>query len=1163
LRSIQAFNYIKTKISFQPDTLYILSRLFSPDNKAYVVGYRRLGNSRLINKPNVLRPYPGSNISPQENYMKDKFHHYPLPRYWCIVDAEDRNKSIPRDMQEFEHEPFPWHFIFTQDIRDTVTNIKTVVRGGRISIMHLFKEKEKDLATTTNLAIPLSYYENMIDHPTIASRLLYVALSIRLAVLHTIKKVYPSSNHSKIDDKIHHRIELMIEWHEKIHAEHITKETFDDEISEELLNELANTRPRYHYYATDMHYFKYEKTIHRRETPMEILRKEYPQYSFFFSEFKTMLAAIDREFIVNNHVKNVFEGVDINMQFEIAREVKEQLDSHFPSFFAKTGSSFSFSSSSSSSSSVISAKEKRNYLDMLLENSNYSIYITLLYRVNIGLHLHEITADAVEKMKTRLKELEKAMFPEIQLSKEQMTPLLAKHAVLTEKLKRVRKLRYNMRLFVFTHLDLTQRVYDLNIFSNSEIKSRVPRKNKNYILTHYDETYPFPTRTPHEGGLPDLTKVIYSVPFPDPTNNSSRNVDVLGHDFFKMLSALFPRYYQPRPPVKRHLSLCENFTAYRTLAVRAIEVSLLGAYEHADYMPRYESCVGIHREHRSHFTVERFRTWQSQRGTISILAMREFLTFTVKLNPAYDAYITRNFPFWVDFSKKVYGAADFMRKMYRVENSLGVIQHAIHVIFKPSVDRSVLPSHFIKTIESEDLFQEIRFGLVRKSTKIDELRSFCRKLSSINRDRAKERIPRYGLTKPMAVIIEKRVRLIPPGSPIKLSWLEEFNLGYQEPSEHVVITKFTIQLLSLAFYFIMHGDRGDWQAEQAIKAIPLRDYEIVDAFFFNLHIQYCISVYDLDEDCKKMQWKAVCRRYNITPDIEKHLCSSATSLTYAPCCGMVKSYVSQDCKNPSFGSKELGVDIYSGNVTDRQKTEARLDKKAYRVNTLFYNIVIEAVKRNDEKALLGVCERIVKLVPKKHQTRFYSQATCGSIPVVMVSALGQVVQVKNPRISKTNNTTPAVNSFTICSICASISTFSIRMFGINGFDCNHCDYQFTQQYWIPDCVHCYQKISLEEENYSKIVFDDRPGIGDFGLKRMYVCRHCHKCDTTGYRVYGKWIFTATELKKYKMFHNNGMLKNVITRTGGDLIDYYQTVKQANNIRSVQKQKKSERKIKFQ
>ena len=103
---------------------------------------------------------------------------------------------------------------------------------------------------------------------------------------------------------------------------------------------------------------------------------------------------------------------------------------------------------------------------------------------------------------------------------------------------------------------------------------------------------------------------------------------------------------------------------------------------------------------------------------------------------------------------------------------------------------------------------------------------------------------------------------------------------------------------------------------------------------------------------------------------------------------------------------------------------------------------------------------------------------------------------------------------------------------------------------------------LGEDNYSKLVFDDRPIVGDFTLKRMYVCRHCQVCDTTRYGTYGKWIYTATELKKFKMFQNNGMMKQVIMRTGQDLVDYFHSVKQLN-IRSIQKQKKSERKIKYE
>jgi hypothetical protein len=1152
LRSVNAFNYVETTISFQPGTMYILLRLFSPENKVFVVGYCRLGNSKLIEDPKIIRPYPGSRVIPGENHLDDKYHHFALPRYWCIVDAKDRNKYFPANIPPFQMERFPWEFIFTTDLRDSVDHLKEIVRGGRINLVHLFKQQENDLAVTTNLAIPLDHYEKMLDHPAIACRLVYVALKIRLAVLYTVKKVYPSSSHSTRDDKNHHRVELIISWYEENHCKHITKDTFDSDVSQELLDDLSKVPVPYHYYDTDMHYFQYEKKIRRRATPMEVLRERYPEFGFFFREFKEMHKDVEHGFLVHGNVKRLFEEVTNITHYRIATEVADEIDP----FLIKNENPSSLAVSTSASRSA------------LLKRPDYSIYITALFRINVALELHESTAHRVEKLKTAIGVIESKLFPSSTvkktepLSEEQMKRLFDAHANAKEKLKNIRWLRYNMRLFVFTHLDLIQRMYNLRIFSDGALKSRVPRKNPNYVLTHYDEVYPFASRTPHEGGLPDLSKIIYCVPFPDPTNMDSRSPDALRHDLFTMLNALFPRYRQPRPPISRHLKLCDQYTAYRTLAVKAVELTLLGAYQHADYMPTFEYCVGIHREHSSHFTTERFKTWQSQRGTIAILAMREFLVFTMKLNPPYNSYITRNFPFWVDFSEKVYKAADFMRKMYRVEHSLGVIQHAIHTIFKSTVDKSVLPSHFIKEIEAQNLFKEINFELVRKCTRIDELRSFCQKLTAINRERAKARIPRYGLTTEFASVIEKRVRLISPGSPIQVSWLEEFNCGYEEPSEHVVVTKFTIKLLTLALYFIMYGERGDKYAEQAIRAIPLRDYEVVDAFFFNLHIQYCITVFDLDDDMKSEQWKAICRRYDITPELERFVCPSVKSLAYAPCCGMVKSYVSQACKDPSFGSKDLGVNIYSGEVIDRQNTCTRLEKKAYRVTTLFQNKLFDGLARRDEDELISVCERILNLVPRSHQTRFYSQPECGSVPVMMIPLLGKVVQIKTPRISRSHITNPVTNSFSICTICASVSTFSTRMIGINGFDCNHCDRIYTQQYWVPECVHCYQKVVLSEKNYSMLVFDDRPIVGDFTLKRMYICRHCRKCDTTGYKTYGQHIYTATELKKYKMFQANGMMRFVIMRTGGDLIDYIQSVKHIIPP-SGQKQKKSERKVRFE
>jgi len=403
---------------------------------------------------------------------------------------------------------------------------------------------------------------------------------------------------------------------------------------------------------------------------------------------------------------------------------------------------------------------------------------------------------------------------------------------------------------------------------------------------------------------------------------------------------------------------------------------------------------------------------------------------------------------------------------------------------------------------------------------------------------------RAGLTVPMARIIERRVRTIKPATPIDLSWLQEFNLGLEEPDPNVVITHKTLKLLSLAFMFIGLGDAWSAKADSALMAIALPDYEVVDAFFSHLHVQYCITSFDLDDETKKKQVAAIKARYNLTDELMDRVSKCVTSLMIAPCCSGVRSYVIQETEFPSYGNKHCGIDDRSGKVVDCHNTEAMTDKKKYRVGTLHETNAETALAMHQFNTLRNLCERIIAIPAGPHQKKFGSQSRCGTVPIMPVPLLGKVVEVTATRISKTGNTEPQTKAYALCTVCGSVSEFSVRMYGINGFNCWCCNVKHTELYFTPKCVFCSQSIKLSKNNYyQKMAIDDRQGVGDYKFKKFYVCNHCYKCKTTMYNTLGRYIYTATEMMLWKKFAENNMALKVIIREGGDLVDFLSSVPQ--------------------
>jgi hypothetical protein len=1157
---VAPFHYAKTRVA-KTSTLNVLDRLFGADHGDFTSGGKRAMTNNALTKEGVIRSDTG---------VYTKVTSFALPRMWCISKRADIVKC-GLTPAEFVHEGyFPWSAIFVADLRKTVRALPEILKAGRISLVKVLREKVEDLCVTADLTTDPSVFEMPLMHANIRCRLLYVAYRVKLVVLQTIKMIYPMSPSSRRDPKMHMRLGIFITWLRRTYGPHIGEKTFDKDLPDKLLDELAVVPVPYHYYDTDINYHEVRTSMEVREMPFQVISRRFPKFAYFFRDFNALLKDVNLEFSRRGNARRLFGATKIGVFMPVSVTAEEEMRSY-----------------------GIQEEEEDKEL-LLVDSKEHSIYLTALYRVNLALKLHDATFSKITAALERIQREDNATSssssssslrqptttlhsssPSSSKKKEKkeksVSSLLdededddedesSKDATLHQgeveqedgasQLRDWRRVRYCLRLFAFTHLNMLQRMYDLDAFSNGVIRSRVETRGPNYVLRHFDETYPFPGIMPHEGMMPNFGNIIHCIPFPNPAASSSSAGRAQGtatassFDVFGMLAALFPRFQHPKPPIKRHVKLCREHVSYMTMAARAVELMLLGAYEHADHMPTYSQCIGIHRTHNSDFRPVNFFDWQMQRSAITILAMREFLVFSVKLAPAYESYLTYNFPFWVEFSKKVYGSADLVRRLHGGGYGLGVSQHAVFTIFKASVDQSTLPGDVRAMIEKENLFEPINFQRTRKRTKVDPLRELCRRLTTINKDRAKMGMHRAGLTREMAYIIERRVRLIKPATPIDLAWLQEFNLGLKEPDPNVVITEKTLKMLSLAFMFIGLGDAWSAKADRALQAIPLRDYEVVDAFFFHLHIQYCIASFDLDDETKQKQVEAIRTRYSLTEEMMPYISKCVTSLIIAPCCGSLRSYNIHETDYPSYGNKHCGIDDSSGAVVDCFSTNAVNDKKLYRVGTLHENNAEHALWLKQFTALKNICERIIAIPAGSHQKKFNSQSKCGTVPVMAIPLLGKVVEMTATRISKTGNTEPTTKAYAICTVCGSVSEFSVRMFGINGFNCWRCDVKHTEPHFTPKCVFCSQSIKLDKHNYyQKMAIDDREGVGDFTIKKFYVCYHCYKCLTTGYRAHGRHIYTATEMMLWKKFSENGMAKRVIIRSGQDLSDYLRSVPQ--------------------
>ncbi len=967
---------------------------------------------------------------------------------------------------------FPWPLIFCEDLRLTVDKLPEILNVARIDVDRLLRMKRTD-----DFYVPLpedkDFAKILIDDYDHIR--FYVAMKLRYHVLLTLKRVYPNSKNTIRDITVITRLEKLIEWNENYYKymhthNHPPPRTVhartDEEVDLEQISDISKIPIPYHQYASDFQMFKMQRRFNQRRTPRQIIKDSLAlddPMRVYFAKFDRLYAKMEEHFSETH----CYFLNDTKMKFVYLR----------------------------------------NRIHNVFVQRGYSIYVAALIRVNIAYRLHMQTKKQVEQLRKDVQE-------------ENSDRL--RYLRLLHQLKAIREYRYHLRLFAFTHLDLIQRFYDRRAFTNASLFTRVLHPNPNYSCNHYKEVRPYDTRMFYEGMLPDFSAWIDVVPFPVATIKDSLILESCKQPLIRIFSLLMQRTLGSRLTIEQHLKLCDENSSYMRMVSMVLEVSLLGAYKHSDYCPRFDQCVDLHRLfYRSHNT-QHFRDWQLAHSELVLLAMREFVVFQVKLCYPYQQYLLRVHPWWFHHCRQIEATANVVRLACAQGFRLFEAQKAIVGVLKSNLESlHYAPKELIKIFKLRytGLFQEVSSTFSRYQSDPDYLYHLCTGLSVVNAALANYNTRRIKLSRPFVKTIELFVQRLPRHTPLNVEWLLTFNWGAKEEhGESVNICSTTIELLRCALCFIKR-QQYRW-LEDALFLIHRRDYEIVDAFFFNLLTHYSIDVHPLNTEVAEQQARAVARR-NRT-DMVSSVSPYIGSMIFAHCCGEIKAYVAQEVTSHTLGAEAVGINVALGMPTCKKKDPFSIQKRNAKYAAQIYKDLTKALddKKSDLK-LQRVCQKIRENTIETRQKRYAAQSECVDTPLVNVPMIGYVVQITSPRILP-YGTAPITNSYSVCTQCGANSLFSLRMVGPNGFICGECSIPHDKARNTPECVANLSLVRLHDPMHIFYVIDDRKDVGDFTYKMMNVCDHCYNLKTAKYRDFNNRIFFASDLEKCRFFSKNRM-----------------------------------------
>jgi hypothetical protein len=310
--------------------------------------------------------------------------------------------------------------------------------------------------------------------------------------------------------------------------------------------------------------------------------------------------------------------------------------------------------------------------------------------------------------------------------------------------------------------------------------------------------------------------------------------------------------------------------------------------------------------------------------------------------------------------------------------------------------------------------------------------------------------------------------------------------------------------------------------QDALSTIEPLDYEIVDTFFHMLLTQYSINLLRMPKPEVNKATKALKKRYDINEEkpITQYISKFAFSVLFADCCGSLKSFTAQNNGPGAWGVIKGAINLTEDDLTCRSRTQLIMQRKGHRTTGMLHRrLCEEAYNDGDTRALTSLVRRVGNLPTEETQLRFRNQPDCGSIPLRCIFGLGNIIQITELKIPKTLDN-PITNAFAFCYSCGSLSAFSPHMYGANGFECTACDIFHNLENYTPNCVCCAQKIKADKPPHSFMVIDNRPEIGSYSHKKLFVCDRCYRVETSNFHKSG--LFSANDLIASKYHRTEGM-----------------------------------------
>ena len=429
--------YIRLKhfITHRPDMWEIMQYYFSTSNRIPSIGISRLRNAHPQVKKEVVT----------------------VAIYWGVTSPHSHISTFASRLSASGFEPFPFQWIFCEDITETANHLKEILRGGRIHLAYLEGQEayRKVMNHPVDFDTHLNVYSDAIQtHPFFSSRRLLAAFLIRTQVYATLLSMYPS-NTPYNDASIHKRLTIMYQWNENQYGYLRDLEPLDTDVELQPIDPLP-----FHFFASDIDFYKVRTEIVCKSSPREYLVCQYPEHPVFM-EFRDMRRALrDRKIEIKEAVnlwKRATSGTAL--YFEHPRIPDQLVDADMP-----------------------------DYILYELLCDQYTILWCLMVRLNyVGALVAEREA-ALVSLTSELRQLEDRYLSQSENESDRNTSAGARSRKRHKRRKitwedvnkkkrdhdKQQEVVYQFYCYLYTHLPLAERSIDLNLTSDAEFFQKSP-----------------------------------------------------------------------------------------------------------------------------------------------------------------------------------------------------------------------------------------------------------------------------------------------------------------------------------------------------------------------------------------------------------------------------------------------------------------------------------------------------------------------------------------------------------------------------------------------------------------------------------------------------------------------------------------------------------------